>query len=137
MELSGGNYMYSIALLSENNSGPNMIWWLVGALVFFFLMSLIGWLVSKKQGEGKAGSDDLTKIEGIGPKVKRILAAAGISTFDALARAKAKQIDKILDAEGLQMMDSAGWIEQAKLAARGNWKELEKLQDELKGGRRA
>lgn len=34
------------------------------------------------------------------------------------------------------MMDPAGWIEQAKLAAKGDMKGLKKLQDELKGGRR-
>ena len=34
------------------------------------------------------------------------------------------------------MMDSAGWIEQAKLAAKGDTEGLMKLQDELKGGRR-
>jgi hypothetical protein len=31
--------------------------------------------------------------------------------------------------------DPATWPEQAKLAAEGNWEELKKRQDELKGGR--
>jgi hypothetical protein len=34
------------------------------------------------------------------------------------------------------MMNPAGWIEQAELAAKGDWAALEKLQSELKGGRR-
>jgi hypothetical protein len=33
-------------------------------------------------------------------------------------------------------MDPQGWIEQARLAAQGDWEGLKKLQDELKGGRR-
>jgi hypothetical protein len=35
------------------------------------------------------------------------------------------------------MMDPEGWIEQAKLAARGDMEGLNKLQEELKGGRKA
>jgi hypothetical protein len=35
------------------------------------------------------------------------------------------------------MMDSAGWIEQAKLAAKGDSEGLQKLQRELKGGHKA
>jgi hypothetical protein len=35
------------------------------------------------------------------------------------------------------MMDSAGWIEQAKLAAAGDKEGLSRLKDELKGGRKA
>ncbi|MBN1303708.1 MAG: DUF4332 domain-containing protein [Anaerolineales bacterium] len=133
--------MYSIILFSEENTGQNLVWWLAAALAFFFLMSLIGWWVSRKEGVGtevgKTVADDLTKIEGIGPKVKKILNSAGITTFADLAKAKAKDIDKLLDAEGLQMMDSIEWIQQAKLAAKGDWNALQKLQDGLKGGRRA
>jgi hypothetical protein len=33
-------------------------------------------------------------------------------------------------------MEPAGWVEQAKLAAVGNEEGLQKLQGELKGGRR-
>jgi hypothetical protein len=34
------------------------------------------------------------------------------------------------------MMNPEGWIEQARLAAQGDWEELQKLQEELVGGRR-
>jgi hypothetical protein len=34
------------------------------------------------------------------------------------------------------MMSPEGWIEQADLAAQEDWEGLEKLQTELKGGRR-
>ena len=81
-------------------------------------------------------SDDLVKLEGIGPKVAKVLNEAGISTFAALAAANATEIQKTLSAAGLQMMNPQGWIEQARLAANGDWSSLEKLQSELKGGRR-
>jgi len=34
------------------------------------------------------------------------------------------------------MMNPEGWINQADLAAKGTWEELERLQGELKGGGR-
>jgi hypothetical protein len=34
------------------------------------------------------------------------------------------------------MMDPKGWISQAKLAAKGDWDGLEKMQEKLKGGRK-
>ena len=82
-------------------------------------------------------SDDLTKIEGIGPKVAKTLSAAGISTFEALANATVEDIQKILSDAGLKMMDATSWPAQAKLAAEGDWDSLKKMQDELSGGRKA
>jgi large subunit ribosomal protein L17 len=80
--------------------------------------------------------DDLVKIEGIGPKVAKVLEMAGIKTFEGLAHAEISSIQKMLDAAGMQMMNPEGWIDQAKLAAKGDWAALEKLQSELKGGRK-
>lgn len=80
--------------------------------------------------------DDLVRLEGIGPKVAKVLNDAGITTFAGLASANAADLQKILSAAGLQMMNPEGWIEQAVLAAKGDWAGLEKLQGELKGGRR-
>jgi hypothetical protein len=45
-------------------------------------------------------------------------------------------VQEILNAAGLQMMNPEGWIEQAKLASRGDMEGLKKLKNELKGGRR-
>ena len=81
-------------------------------------------------------ADDLARIEGIGPKVVEVLNGAGIFTFEDLASAKAADVQKVLDAAKLQMMDPKGWISQAKLAAKGDWDGFEKLQDKLKGGRK-
>ena len=87
--------------------------------------------------EKKAETDDLVKIEGIGPKVSKALIAAGITTFEDLANAKVEDIQKILTDAGLRMMDATTWPEQAKLAADGDWDGLKKLQDKLSGGRKA
>ena len=83
-----------------------------------------------------ATPDVLKKIEGIGPKVEQILNQAGIKTFAELAKADVEELRKVLTAAKLQMMDPSGWIEQAELAAKGDWDALATLQDELKGGRR-
>src|SRR5688572_303380 len=82
-------------------------------------------------------ADDLTKIEGIGPKVSKTLIAAGISTFEALSNATVEDIQKTLTDAGLRMMDATTWPQQAKLAAQGDWDGLKKLQHDLSGGRKA
>jgi large subunit ribosomal protein L21 len=88
------------------------------------------------KAEPTAEADDLIKIEGIGPKVAEALKAAGIRTFAALAESKADDIQKILTEAGLKMMNPEGWIDQAKLAAKGDWKAFEKLQVKLVAGRK-
>jgi large subunit ribosomal protein L21 len=92
---------------------------------------------TEAKAEKKVEADDLTRIEGIGPKVSKALIAAGIPTFEALSKTKVEDIQKILTDAGLRMMDASTWPEQAKLAADGNWDALKKLQDNLSGGRKA
>lgn len=86
----------------------------------------------------KAEKDDLKKVEGIGPKIQTLLEAEGIRTFADLAKADVKKLKAILEAAGsrYKMHDPATWPQQAKLAQEGKWEALEKLQDELKGGKR-
>ncbi len=81
--------------------------------------------------------DDLTKIEGIGPKIAELLHAAGIDNFETLAATKKATISQILDNAGSRyaMHDPTTWPQQSKLAANGKWDQLKKLQDELKGGK--
>lgn len=81
--------------------------------------------------------DDLTILEGIGPKVNKLLQAQGIHTFSQLAEAKIDQLRSILEANGLQFMDPTSWPQQSKLAAEGKMDELKTLMDNLKGGRKA
>lgn len=87
--------------------------------------------------EVEVEADDLTKIEGIGPKVAKALTTAGITTFAQLAESTVGDIQGILTEAGLKMMNPETWIDQAKLAAAGDWKALDKLQAKLVGGRKA
>lgn len=83
-------------------------------------------------------ADDLSIIEGVGPKIAELLVKGGIVTFADLAAAKPAAIQTILDAAGkrYQMHDPATWPKQAALARDGKTAELQKLQAELKGGRK-
>jgi len=91
----------------------------------------------KKAPKASAKADDLTLIEGIGPKIAELLIAAGIVSFADLAKAKPAAIKTILEAAGkrYQMHDPATWPKQAALARDGKTAELEALQAELKGGK--
>ena len=145
--------MFASVLLEEAGPNTELGWLLYVMLGFFFLMVIVGWWVSSRKEEQpeivhetvrphaevheeKAAPDDLTRLEGIGPKVAKVLNGAGIATFAALSKTNAADLQKTLSASGLQMMNAEGWIEQARLAANGDWAGLEKLQSELKGGRR-
>lgn len=85
-----------------------------------------------------AAADDLKKIEGIGPKIAGLLNAKGIHTFEDLGKAKKALLTETLAEAGsrFRMHDPSTWAKQAKLAAKGDWEKLAKLQDELKGGRK-
>jgi len=86
-------------------------------------------------GSDQVMVDDLTKIEGIGPKINQLLQDAGISTFDALAAADTGRLSEIVLQAGLRMANVNSWPAQASLAAEGKWDELAAYQDRLKGGR--
>jgi len=81
--------------------------------------------------------DDLKKIEGVGPKIERVLKDAGIKSFPALSEMKTESLQYILDkAEGnFGGNDPQSWAQQAKLASQGKWSELKQLQDRLSGGK--
>lgn len=83
-----------------------------------------------------AKPDNLTQIEGIGPKISRILNAAGIKTFAELANTSVATLQKIIQEDaGLEFINPESWPEQAALAAAGNMEGLKALQEQLKGGR--
>lgn len=79
--------------------------------------------------------DDLTIIEGIGPKIAQILSDAGIKTYDQLAEAEPARLEDILRENRLQMADPSSWSEQARLAAAGDQAGLQELQARLNAGR--
>jgi predicted flap endonuclease-1-like 5' DNA nuclease len=81
--------------------------------------------------------DDLTKIEGIGPKIQEVLNNNGIYTFAQLADSVVENIKSFLDAAGSRFAIAVPdtWGQQAALARDGLWEELQTLQDKLDGGR--
>ena len=92
--------------------------------------------VESEDSSDASEPDDLKKIEGIGPKIASTLADEGITTFAQLAALNADQIKEMLQGK-VRISHPDTWPEQAALAAAGKWDELEKLQDELQGGRRS
>lgn len=81
--------------------------------------------------------DDLTAIEGIGPKIAAALQEVGITTFAQLAVLDLDTLRKTLRDANLNLADPESWAEQARLLVEGKTDALKALQDTLKGGRRA
>lgn len=81
--------------------------------------------------------DDLKKIEGIGPKIEKIMNDSGITTFRQLADTPIEKLQEILNEAGarFKLADPSSWAKQAELAAQGKWDELKSLQESLIGGR--
>lgn len=91
---------------------------------------------AKAAGFKLKGADDLTVIEGIGPKINELFKNNGLKTFDQVASAKVSEMRAILDKGGarFRIANPSTWAKQAKLAAANKWPALKKLQDELSGG---
>lgn len=81
-----------------------------------------------------ASSDDLEKIEGIGPKIAGLMRDAGVTTFAQLAAMDHAAIKAILNEGGVRA-DPTTWPQQAQLAAEGRWEEFQQLLDQLVAGR--
>jgi len=81
--------------------------------------------------------DDLTKIEGIGPKAAEAMLEAGVKTFAKLSKSTPEELKEILEKSGghFNALNPATWPEQAELAASEKWDELKVLQDKLIGGK--
>lgn len=85
-----------------------------------------------------AMTEDLTLIEGIGPKIREILHGEGIATFAHLADATVPELKEILERAGgrYRQHDPKTWPKQAALAAAGEREALDRLKKELKRGKR-
>jgi len=151
---------FSPSPVAEQQGG--IPWWVWIIVILILLALLLWWLLGSRSGERAAPTreagattapcaaeapplapapappvpDDLTRIEGIGPKISSLLQEAGITTFAQLAQADLSRLEQIVREAGITIADPATWPEQAGLAAGGEWDALEVLQNELKGGRR-
>jgi predicted flap endonuclease-1-like 5' DNA nuclease len=81
-------------------------------------------------------ADDLTIIEGIGPKTEELFRSHGVTGFAQLAQLATADMLAILDQGGphFKFANPVSWARQASLAAENRWAELKALQDELIGG---
>lgn len=142
--------MLKLAINTTACDGSNVFWpWFLWLLAAFLLGLLLGWLLRNLFGGSSTETqtvstfaavdsvkDDLTKIEGIGPKIQGLLNADGIWSFNQLANAPKTRLQKILDDAGpaYTIHKPRTWSAQAKLADEGNWDDLEHWQNQLKGG---
>ncbi|GIZ15156.1 hypothetical protein RCZ15_06460 [Capnocytophaga catalasegens] len=84
----------------------------------------------------KIKENDLTIIEGIGPKIEELFKEKGIKTWKILSETSVETLSEILSEGGsrFQMHKPTTWPRQALLAYQGKWEELRNWQDTLKGG---
>ena len=81
--------------------------------------------------------DDLKIVEGIGPKIEKLLNEAGIHTWSALAESSVDKIKEVLlnAGERYRIHDPRTWPDQARLAANGDLEKLKQYQDFLSAGK--
>lgn len=98
--------------------------------------AVIDLAAAKKAGFALKNANDLTVVEGIGPKINELFNNAGVKTFAQLASQTLPQMRKVLDDGGsrFRIANPSTWGQQAALAAENKWDELKKLQDNLSGG---
>lgn len=81
--------------------------------------------------------DDLTVVEGIGPKIGELCSGIGITTWRALADADVAELRSMLTDAGSRYRrhDPTTWPEQAACLADGRWADFVALTDGLAGDR--
>lgn len=92
-------------------------------------------LQARIKGVTEPAEDDLTLIEGIGPKSAEALKKAGLKTFAQVAKMPPEDLAKAIKDQKVRLVGSTEtWPMQAELAAAGKLSELENLQSRIKGG---
>lgn len=80
--------------------------------------------------------NDLTVVEGIGPKIQELFRKNGVDTWKALAECSVEKCQQTLDkgGENFKLHNPKTWPKQAQLAYEGKWQKLFDWQEELDGG---
>ncbi len=80
--------------------------------------------------------DDLTLIEGVGPRAVEFFGEEGITTWKQISEMTPEACKAILEKAGgrFAQQDPSTWPEQAKLAVQGEWQKLFDWQEELDAG---
>lgn len=81
--------------------------------------------------------NDLTVVEGIGPKIQELFHNHDVITWKALSECSVDKCQSVLDSGGdrFKIHKPGSWPKQAKMAYEGRWADLLKWQDELDGGK--
>ncbi len=81
--------------------------------------------------------DDLKIVEGIGPKIEGLFHKFDIKTWQTLSEISTDKCQEVLNSGGdrYRIHDPASWPMQAKMAFKGQWKELAKWQEDHKAGK--
>jgi len=110
---------------------------LLGAFILGWLFHWMFFKATCKPCARRDQKDDLTTIEGVGPKIAKLLNGAGIYSFQALSESNVDFLKGVLNAAGprFKMHEPTTWAKQADLAANEKWQELEEYQDFLQGGK--
>ena len=82
------------------------------------------------------GSENLQVVEGVGPKIEKLLKNGGIDNWATFGATSVERIQEILDAAGsaYRVANPKTWPQQAKLADEGKWDELIEYQKFLDAG---
>lgn len=85
----------------------------------------------------KVALDDLTVVEGIGPKIADLCQGIGIRTWSELSQTEVSLLRTMLADAGprFRTHDPSTWPEQAALLAAGRWGDFKALTDRLDGGK--
>lgn len=85
----------------------------------------------------KVKENDLTIVEGIGPKIQELFHNHNVKTWLGLSECSVEKCQEVLESGGakFKMHNPETWSKQAGLAANGKWQELKDWQDVLDGGR--
>jgi len=81
--------------------------------------------------------NDLTVVEGIGPKIQELFHNHDVMTWRALSECSVDKCQAVLNSGGdrFKMHKPGTWPKQAGMAADGRWADLLKWQSELDGGK--
>ncbi|TFG78963.1 MAG: hypothetical protein E4H26_01110 [Flavobacteriales bacterium] len=85
----------------------------------------------------KVKQDDLTIVEGIGPKIQQLFHTAGIKTWKTLSETSVAKCQNILTEAGsrFKVHQPGSWPMQAKMAHEDKWNDLAKWQEKHKHGK--
>lgn len=91
-------------------------------------------VAAESSAAAPAADEDLTRINGVGPKLAEAMQAAGINTYAQIAGMTEDELNERLAATGVRYVKASvkSWPEQARFAAKADWDGLKNYQESLK-----